>query len=246
MSQPKPTNTVGLQWGFWYWSNSAYAWIGGTGAPPPPPPPTEEHEIFSDNFDDNIFNTDKWEKCSYNPCTSGSKVEEVNQRLEVTVGAVSANVQKGIVAKNALDRGSKLIIMAHVKPEIQALSSSNSYEIMLCDQKVTDVPPMRTGRKGLKWYVINHPSVKMMRFKECYLDGTDHELINLDNYIADEFDLKIEVTATHVKVYKNSILIGESDHTLPMTTYYLYYALINCTTTDYMRYIDTFVVRHVD
>jgi len=73
--QPKPCHSIGIQWGFFWWQESSYGWIGGSGVQPPP---SGETVLFSDNFNDNSFDTVKWGKYEKNT----GILQEANQRLE--------------------------------------------------------------------------------------------------------------------------------------------------------------------
>jgi hypothetical protein len=47
MSQPKPCNSIGIQYGFWLWNNADYEWKGGAGQEPPPPA-TEDFTTYTE------------------------------------------------------------------------------------------------------------------------------------------------------------------------------------------------------
>jgi hypothetical protein len=76
VDQPKPCNSVGIQYGLWIWSNNKYAWVGGTGSGvTPPPPPNPEVWELNDDFNDNVLDTSKWEEVMWSQGNSSGTVQ---------------------------------------------------------------------------------------------------------------------------------------------------------------------------
>lgn len=134
---PQPCHSIGIQWGLWVWSDSQYKWLGGTGGgvspPPPPPPPPSE---FSDDFNDNSLDTDKWVKKKFQKITT-IDVYERSQRLEVALGQddLQLSPKAGVRTKNTTPLKDKTIIV-----DVYVPFDGVDYSRLYCVVTPEDIP----------------------------------------------------------------------------------------------------------
>lgn len=118
---------MGVQWGFFWWSESQYKWVGGVGGAEPPPV-----FGFTDNFDDNVTDPEKWEK-TY---TGNATATETGQKLENNHpdGGNSA----GYVTTNIFNFND-----AYVNVDVDSEVTYDIYNCLyLAFSKVTDANPV--------------------------------------------------------------------------------------------------------
>jgi len=224
---PVPCHNVGLQWGFWKWSDSQYAWVGGAGAGAPPTPPPEH--ILTDDFNDNSIDTDKWEDSgATNNVTTGSGVFEQNQRMEVIVGSGTGSWERvWRYGKPLIDFSSEVVIEidAVVVPNVEGkewvlfgLWKEKSSSPNTADH----IRISATKPSGESW------KIRVMK----YISGSGTGLGEAD--VADPTgSFEVHIDSTTIRVIKDDTEIINVNHGLTFTSgYFAFYSTTNLTSNN--------------
>ena len=173
--------------------------------------------IWQDNFDDNVFDTNKWLKFWWWTGTDGAsgEVYERNQRLEFEVTSKGMNYGNlGVVSRDRYDltKGKVRVYMAN-------LSEPQAAKLMLL------ISPHLTSK-----YVLDDLSDYYVVMLDHYYDyfrvarkvGGTHEVLyeEMDRPMSNE--LKMEIEAGFIRFYEGGVLRAYDAYRLPSYECYIY------------------------
>jgi hypothetical protein len=170
-----------------------------------------EPTLFQDNFDDNQFDENLWEKIE----VDGGTVDEKNGRLQVTIPSHDYNLTKEGYWGNYSQAGymTKCTFGTHTTQGFEAtvnvveLDSVMEVSLMVSDQKITNLDPINASN----WYRIlkikdTHYPDRHLAMVERRINGGPVSVIMEGPWFSSTGQLKIRVTGDVISFYENGIL----------------------------------------
>ena len=189
-----------------------------------------ESTFFQDNFDDNQFDENSWEKIQ----VDGGTVDETNGSLQVTIPSHDYNLteegywgnysQAGYMTKHTFDThaiyGNNQGFETSVN--VVELDSVMEVSLMISDQKITNLDPINASN----WYRIlkikdTHYPDRHLVMVESRIDGGNVSVRMEAPWLSSKGQLKIKVSGDEIAFYENGILRYSEPYSLASDSCYV-------------------------
>ena len=182
--------------------------------------------LFQDNFDDNQFDENLWEKIQ----VDGGIVDERNGRLQVTIPSHVYNLteagywgnysQAGYMTKCTFGTNTTQGFEAIVN--VVELDSVMEVSLMVSDQKITNLDPINASN----WYRIlkikdTHYPDRHLAMVESRINGGLVNVIMEEPWFSSTGQLKINVSGDVISFYENGILRYRESYALATNSCYV-------------------------
>ena len=182
--------------------------------------------LFQDNFDDNQFDENLWEKIE----VDGGTVDEKNGRLQVTIPSHEYDLtaagywgnysQAGYMTKCTFDTHTMQGFEATVN--VVELDSVMEVSLMVSDQKITNLDPINASN----WYRIlkikdTHYPDRHLAMVERRINGGTVSVIMEGPWFSSTGQLKINVSGDVISFYENGILRYTEPYALATNSCYV-------------------------
>ena len=189
-----------------------------------------ESTFFQDNFNDNQFDENLWEKIQ----VDGGIVEEKNSTLQVTIPSHAYNLteegywgnysQAGYMTKRAFDTNATYGNNQGFETSVNVVELDSVMEVslMISDQKITNLDPINASN----WYRIlkikdTHYPDRHLVMVESRVDGGNVSVRMEGPWLSATGQLKIKVSGDEIAFYENGILRYEESNSLTSNSFYV-------------------------
>ncbi|HCW07049.1 MAG TPA: hypothetical protein DGG95_06760 [Cytophagales bacterium] len=185
-----------------------------------------EPTLFQDNFDDNQFDENLWEKIE----VDGGTVDEKNGRLQVTIPSHDYNLTKegywgnysqaGYMTKCTF--GTRTMQGFEATVNVVELDSVMEVSLMVSDQKITNLDPINASN----WYRIlkikdTHYPDRHLAMVERRINGGPVSVIMEGPWFFSTGQLKINISSDVISFYENGILRYTESYALATNSCYV-------------------------